>query len=596
MTPPPILPLTAHLAEAEARINALIAEWALAYPGHPAVRANGDGTFRVLDPDLEVNLFALAREAGRADYKRALAEAERRQREQRDEDPYLGTPIPSAAGFQLVPAANTPPGFVVPRGSPIRPAAGTNTLTGDETSVIFRTAQDVQLWPREVAEAEIVHTGRRYEVRFTLRGPGGAAGRPERLPVMLNGGPEVTFPLYEALVTAAEVTANGRAIGVRPRGFADDEALLPDQPLGLPGTRQLIELAVFPERFLFLDLFGVELGAGDVRVAAALSGDWSPLVGKVSADNLRLNAVPAVNAVRVGGVPVSPSPDQFCDRIDPNNTPGGPVRVLEVLEVRTAPRPGVAGRVVPGLFDVRDTHGGPAPDLYHNWHRRDGRTGEAFIRLVTAANEPVRREDLPPALEVDVLAFHGDLPCDPRKQVRWTCAGLRANVLVGPTPALWPADAATAARMGCQSTTGRGHVAGPALRHRVLSLLALRHWVPSAAAAQLAAQRGAWLRSAALGISQFESTEHECEVVLGPALPQSVRGERCAVTVIPGNFPGGSAFLFGQVLDQVLADRCGPAAFTELSLTDGSRVFHRWHHRVPRFHSDEPLPQRDGNQ
>ena len=92
----------------------------------------------------------------------------------------------------------------------------------------------------------------------------------ERLPLFLAGPEGARVRLYEQLVanlTAVYVRPAQRplpwqerlpAAAVRPLGFEPEEALLPRTPASFEGYRLLQEYFAMPERFLFVELGGLD--------------------------------------------------------------------------------------------------------------------------------------------------------------------------------------------------------------------------------------------------------------------------------------------------------------------------------------------------
>ena len=96
---------------------------------------------------------------------------------------------------------------------------------------------------------------------------------------------------------------------LRKVGFAPTDALLPYPPTSFTGSRHLIEYFLFPAKYLFFDLHGLEILAqlppGD---RLEIEFDLAPLPGdpiSPTAENLRTNCVPAVNLFHHTASPLS---------------------------------------------------------------------------------------------------------------------------------------------------------------------------------------------------------------------------------------------------------------------------------------------------
>lgn len=184
---------------------------------------------------------------------------------------------------------------------------------GDAAACAFRTASAVQIYPVELTRAELdpAHAAD-LQLRLSLALGGGATFDTvgfEALRLQALGDPLTRYTLYDWLTRhTARVTvrtADGEdclTIGrdaLRPVGFADHEALYPHLPLPLPGFRLLEEYFTFPDKFLGVEMRGLErIPRGRLRdrfeLVLHLGRPPAPELG-VSAANLGLGCVPAVN-------------------------------------------------------------------------------------------------------------------------------------------------------------------------------------------------------------------------------------------------------------------------------------------------------------
>ena len=238
--------------------------------------------------------------------------------------PDLLAPTPAAAIVRFEPDTAAAPlegGFPIPRGTRLLG----RIAPGDQTRCTFSTAHEVTLWPITVAEARYV-TG-------SALGSLGLAGRDraqaalvlrletlgelpiaqlalDRLPLHLAGNDRIAHCLYKSLSARAlgllvrgadgSVLARLDAGAVRRSGFADDEALYPQAPLGFSGYRLLREYFTLPERFLFIELSGLNpalrrASGTSVELIISLAKGDQVLDGAVTAGQFALFATPALN-------------------------------------------------------------------------------------------------------------------------------------------------------------------------------------------------------------------------------------------------------------------------------------------------------------
>jgi type VI secretion system protein ImpG len=233
--------------------------------------------------------------------------------------PHYLAPVPSMAVVQFVLDAERgklTEAFRIPRGARLHspPVSGAPCR--------FRTAYPVVLWPLKVESARLAAadglgaTARAVSVlRLGLRTQGGttiAALRPDVLRFFLLGEGHQTYALYELLCNnVREIQlrpgAKGKAsdpirLGpdhVRPVGFGADEGLLPYGPRSFLGYRLLHEYFALPEKFLFVDVVGLDAAAragftDELEILIFL--DHMPKLGDaIAPGTFRLGCTPIVN-------------------------------------------------------------------------------------------------------------------------------------------------------------------------------------------------------------------------------------------------------------------------------------------------------------
>lgn len=242
--------------------------------------------------------------------------------------PHYLAPIPSMALVQLQPdltEGSLADGFTVPRGSVLRSRMGKDVQTACE----YRTAHDVTLWPLEIAEASyhssaaavaalgIPNPGRaKAAIRWRLKSTAGLTVDKialDDLALCLRGTDTLPAHVYEQLVANSvgiviqptkgkgaswrETLPKSR---IRPLGFSEDEALLPTDSRSFDGYRHLQEYFAFPERFLFVELGGLNPGlrrceAKEVDVIVLLDAVNPALEDGLNATHFALFCTPAAN-------------------------------------------------------------------------------------------------------------------------------------------------------------------------------------------------------------------------------------------------------------------------------------------------------------
>ena len=199
--------------------------------------------------------------------------------------PQFLSPIPSMAVVQLNPDLSNPSlatGFVVPRQSVLRSVAG----KGDATPCEYRTAHDLTMWPLELVEAKFfthggsqtgldvqLPVGVKAGIRFRLRTCGDLKIKNlplNNLTLYIRGGDEMPMRIYEKMLGSVEgvlVAPTKRPAAwhqllskrsVKTLGFDEEQSLLPSGKRSFRGYRLLQEYFAFPQRFLFVELTGLQ--------------------------------------------------------------------------------------------------------------------------------------------------------------------------------------------------------------------------------------------------------------------------------------------------------------------------------------------------
>ncbi|CAM2170797.1 type VI secretion system protein ImpG [Paraburkholderia sacchari] len=199
---------------------------------------------------------------------------------------------------------------------------------GVTTECVYRTTQAVDMYPLALSEADVYA---REDGRSVIRLHLDIQTQTERtrlqvprLRLYLNADRPVALALYAAL-TAKPVAMQVRVPGwpedrpgapvampglrLEAAGFATEERLWPKADNAFGGYQLLLEYFTFPEKFMFVDLFGLDLQAipataASVDVEVVLERPY-PDDMRFTADNVRLYCTPVINLFTVGADPVT---------------------------------------------------------------------------------------------------------------------------------------------------------------------------------------------------------------------------------------------------------------------------------------------------
>ncbi|WP_171208214.1 MULTISPECIES: type VI secretion system baseplate subunit TssF [unclassified Ruegeria] len=279
--------------------------------------------------------------------------------------PHYLAPTPSMMIAQFEPDignAALKEGYPMPRGTTLR----ARLAEGEQTACEFTTSSDLTLWPIEVTEAEYIdgrgelvaagvakETNARAGIRLRLNRTDGepmAELGLDRLVLHLDTQSGKAWSLHEVLSTQcvgltarstdrrADWTVRLNDADVIPKGFEADEALLPTPRQSFDGYRLLQEYFAMPERFLFVELTGLNVAltqsAGtDVDIYILLQDGMRDLAPAVTPAAFTLNAVPAVNLFhrRCDRVHITQMDTQH--HVVPNRTAGLDFEIYSISKV-----------------------------------------------------------------------------------------------------------------------------------------------------------------------------------------------------------------------------------------------------------------------
>ena len=219
--------------------------------------------------------------------------------------PHYLRPIPSTTIIEFKPtpilknALNTPAGTYL------------DSIEVNGVQCRYRTTSDVEVTPVSITSVNRTETatGRQaIDITFTLTGVALAAWKTERLRVYIGGdyqGAVDTFFILNHFLNSValidtqgnEVSAGGAAI--TPVGFDDDFKLLDYPSNSFPAYRLIQEYFLLKEKFLFLDVSGLgsylaQFGGNSFTLRLYLE-ELPMQLPKLSSERFVLHATPAVN-------------------------------------------------------------------------------------------------------------------------------------------------------------------------------------------------------------------------------------------------------------------------------------------------------------
>jgi len=515
--------------------------------------------------------------------------------------PHYLQPFPSCTVLQLETAAELPEinaKTVVPRHHPaLSPAVG-------GVQCEFRTAYEVALWPIKVTAASLqLSQGSEYLRRLA---PEAAAaitleietqgGLPvqglglDRLRFFLDGDPGLMALLYELLVLQCaqirvcdgdEMPAHTVALPATQLsavGFARNEALLDYDNRSFIGYRLLTEYFAFPEKFLFVELAGLDHArlqhAGQrLKIQIFLkeypeSERHSRLLQTLSPGNFKLNCTPAINLFRHPATPVRISHRKTTYPVAADGRKPRAYEVIAIDSVTSVERSGdlEQARQIPPFYSIQH-HGEDEAHRFYWYatrepsvHENDDGT-EVEIAFVDSQFTPQRPEM--EVLSLNLTCSNRDLPT----HLPFGGNGVQSDFSL-PQYAV-----VKRTRLLRKPTASRRLPAKQGLQWRLISHLSLNHLsIVEEGTDALKEMLNLYNHTqSTLAARQIQgivsiSSQPATTRITGKHFSGFARGIDIVVTLDENAFVGSSMAIFGGVLERFFALYCGPNSFTRLTL------------------------------
>ncbi len=482
----------------------------------------------------------------------------------------------------------------------------------------FQTCYDVTFWPVEAAEAEwtspdrlkpaLKATDAAAALRIELRCPGEltfAKLKLDSLRFYLTGESNLTFTLYELLsnncaqVVVRDLTPRSRVqplyLGcdlLRPVGFGEDEGMLPYPRRSFIGYRLLQEYFCFPQKFLFLDLAGLDRVAaagfgGRVEVIVLISpferGDRRQMLELgVSGKTFRLGCAPIVNLFPQTAEPILLDHAKYEYPVVPDVSRRNATEVFEITEVASAnPQ---TGEVVPFEPFYSYRHGLTRSKAQAFWRaarrasgsRDDGGT-DFYVSLVDLSSRPVRPNA--DALTVRTICTNRDLPSRlpfgneaGDFELESALPLKRIVALLKPTDTLRaPVGQDSLWRLVSQLSLNYLSLVSEG-REAVQEILRLYNFTGST-----------YLEKQIDGLTALSSRRHFARVVSEDGVAFA-RGTQVEMEFDEDQFVGGGVFLFAAVLEHFLGLYVSMNSFSQLTARTRQRkeILRQWPPRAGR--------------
>ncbi|MDD2877813.1 MAG: type VI secretion system baseplate subunit TssF [Acidiphilium sp.] len=307
----------------------------------------------------------------------------------------------------------------------------------------FQTAYPVSLWPIRIEQVRLA--GQPFVAPANPLAPGAASVLrivlgtmvPEmsfaklgldRLRLYLRGGQAIAPHLYELLAAHTVGVALAESPGdphpvLLPResviavGFGEDEALLPWPARGFTGFRLLAEYFAFPEKFMFLDIDGLDrktlAHAGNrLEIFIYLDRSAIELERAVSIAHLALGCAPMVNIFPQHCEPIRLDQTDTEYRVVPDARRAMGMEIWGITGVRETDRAGNVRQWQPFYRAGQGGSRAEAPGGYYIEARRPAAAALGGTETFLAPFAPEFDVNAPAdtVLSVDALCVNRDLP------------------------------------------------------------------------------------------------------------------------------------------------------------------------------------------
>jgi len=488
--------------------------------------------------------------------------------------PQAVRPVPSLTTVQLAPDFNqiTAVSRVAPD-SELLAAPLQVSATGEQVRCRFRTCYPVELYPLDLTDVRRLapRDGREgLDLVFTLRGKAGWEKlRLDRLRLHIRGAThQLVYSLYyylsQRITQVSLFGADGSApvsAGLESVGFDRGTPVLPYPVRSFPGFRLVQEYFCFPEKFLYLDVVGLDRvpslsAAGTLTVRIMFDGE-APAWWTLSPDNFLQFCTPAINLYPEHAYPLDYNQRATEYQLYVEKSQPDAYQVFSVDSVigRPVGDPNAEAVAFRPFYDFR--HNREQAEPYFRAIARAGADGELQTFLALAAPDDTALFLPEFSLSIDVRCYNGDYPSRLRPgDVRHRGEVMSAEIgtvrnLSAPTGVCWP-PLGGAAQWHFVSHAALNHL-GLSDVQTLGNLLRLYDWTGDPANARRVD-----------GLKELAIAEDKC-LLFYRGMP--AEGLDLTLTLAEENFTEvGDAYLFALVLRHFLALYASTNSFVRLKV------------------------------
>lgn len=342
--------------------------------------------------------------------------------------PHYLAPLPSMSIVRFQPSETLDSMQIVPRHTEIlaEPVAGEVCR--------FRTTQDVEIAPIKIAAANLSgqpinaplspYAGAAGCLRLSIcstdpRKPMGEFGV-GRLRLQISSPWQQAVALYELLANNTLGIALARhaddpapvflpARNIKPVGFEPEQAMLPYPAPSFIGYRLLTEFFALPQKFLFLDIEGLDAWSGEaLEIFVYLKETDAKLERVVTARDFALNATPVVNLFRQTCEPISVDGTRTEYRLLPDARRQKTREIYSIDRVLLTGARGQEEFCQP--FFGRSQRAGNSTTFWQAYRRFDEDDGTSDIEIAFVDRDRRKTGSIDSVASIDTLCINRDLP------------------------------------------------------------------------------------------------------------------------------------------------------------------------------------------
>lgn len=338
--------------------------------------------------------------------------------------PHYLRPIPATAMISFAPNPTLRQSVKIPSGIQLAsvPVARTTGTTG--TTCIFSTSYEVEIHPLDLIDAVLVQpSGQPPAIKLNLKLNNLKVldWQPQSLRFFIAGDYANAADIYLLLnyyLKRIIISTPGKGTPcvlsrefLKPVGFSDKEALIPYPSHSFPGFRILQEYLVSPEKFLFIDLSGLEhwRNRGDsssFEISFELN-DFHFSPPRIKKENFVLFASPAINLFPHDADPISLTHRDTQYLIRPSGSSDGNYQIYSVDKV-TGFVHGTARERKFEPFNCFNPDPQSAP-VYHTT-LRDSPIRSGYDTYLSVTYPPGAEPPVPETLSINLMCTNGSLP------------------------------------------------------------------------------------------------------------------------------------------------------------------------------------------